>query len=199
MTFQKGKDTKSDAAFDFTAQLKGKQSVRTTFKLSEGTIHAVSIVAAHLGIKQKSLFDQLMEDLGQLGGIASSLKRVDVSAHHRVPKTYVVSRRSLASLEQIALAYKIPRDMLVELSVQRLLPLIAKERAQHEKRKQILLELEGYLEKGVDVLRKTRNLLGDDDQVTERVAAAVFACQQACRSVDDIVERGKAIEEFDEE
>ena len=43
----------------FTSDLRGRQSVRATFKLSEGCIEAISIVAAHLGIKQKSLFDHL--------------------------------------------------------------------------------------------------------------------------------------------
>ena len=36
---------------------------RTTFRLSERTINVVSIVASHLGIRQKSLFDHLMEDM----------------------------------------------------------------------------------------------------------------------------------------
>ena len=35
----------------FTSDLRGRQSVRATFKLSEGCIEAISIVAAHLGIK----------------------------------------------------------------------------------------------------------------------------------------------------
>jgi hypothetical protein len=37
--------------------LRGRQSVRATFKLSARAIEALSIVAVHLGIKQKSLFD----------------------------------------------------------------------------------------------------------------------------------------------
>ena len=38
--------------------LKGKRSVRTSFKLFEGCIHAISIVATKLGIKHRS-FDNL--------------------------------------------------------------------------------------------------------------------------------------------
>ena len=41
----------------FTADLRSRQSVRATFKLTEGCIDAISIVAAHLGIKQKSLIE----------------------------------------------------------------------------------------------------------------------------------------------
>lgn len=49
-----------------TSDLRGKQSVRTTFRLSEGCIKAISIVANQMGIKQKSLFDHLVEDIKTL-------------------------------------------------------------------------------------------------------------------------------------
>jgi len=45
--------------------LRGRQSVRATFKLSAKAIEAMSIVAVHLGIKQKSLFDHLKEKLSR--------------------------------------------------------------------------------------------------------------------------------------
>lgn len=44
------------------SELRGRQSIRATFKLTAGCIDAISIVAKHLGIKQKSLFDHLAED-----------------------------------------------------------------------------------------------------------------------------------------
>ena len=49
-----------------TSGLKGKQSVRATFRLSGGCIEAISIVANQMGIKQKSLFDHLVEDIKTL-------------------------------------------------------------------------------------------------------------------------------------
>ena len=60
----------------FTSDLRGRQSVRATFKLSEGCIEAISIVAAHLGIKQKSLFDHLVEDARFLTSIAREIQNV---------------------------------------------------------------------------------------------------------------------------
>jgi hypothetical protein len=42
--------------------LRGRQSVWATFRLSEDCIDAISILAVQLGIKQKSVFDHLMED-----------------------------------------------------------------------------------------------------------------------------------------
>ena len=45
-----------------TATLRGRQSVRATFKLTERSIDALSILACQLGIKQKTLFDQVVDD-----------------------------------------------------------------------------------------------------------------------------------------
>ena len=111
----------------FTSDLRGRQSVRATFKLSEGCIEAISIVAAHLGIKQKSLFDHLVEDARSLKSIAREIQNIRLTRQGRVQKTFVISRRSLSSLENISKNFNAPRDALVELSVQRLLPIIAKE------------------------------------------------------------------------
>ena len=54
--------------------LRGRQSVRATFKLSAKAIEAMSIVSVHLGIKQKSLFDHLIEDAQSLKHIACELE-----------------------------------------------------------------------------------------------------------------------------
>ena len=54
--------------------LRGRQSVRATFKLSAICIDAISIVAGQLGIKQKSLFDHLFQDAASLRDIARKLK-----------------------------------------------------------------------------------------------------------------------------
>ena len=79
--------------------LRGRQSVRATFKLSTRAIDALSIVAVHLGIKQKSLFDQLIEDAGSLSHIAREIESDDFSTLKRVQKTFVISRKTLRSLE----------------------------------------------------------------------------------------------------
>ena len=56
------------------ADLRGRQSVRATFRLSTKAIDALSVVAVQLGIKQKSLFDHLIEDLTVLEKIAHHLR-----------------------------------------------------------------------------------------------------------------------------
>ena len=56
------KDIKESVFKTSVLDLRGRQSVRATFRLSEDCIDAISILAIQLGIKQKSIFDHLMED-----------------------------------------------------------------------------------------------------------------------------------------
>ena len=63
---KKSKDNHQDTYISLprptTLDLRGRQSVRATFRLSEACIDAISILSAQLGIKQKSIFDHLMEN-----------------------------------------------------------------------------------------------------------------------------------------
>ena len=178
------------------ADLRGRQSVRATFKLSSRAIEALSIVAVHLGIKQKSLFDQLIEDAGSLSLIAKEIEEEDFQALERIQKTFVISRRTLLSLEEISRRFKAPRDALVEYSIQRLLPVIAKERAKHRKRKEILQDINDYFENGLKILKKTRELLGEDDPIYMRLANAMEAYVHARDNIERFVEKCEVIEEF---
>ena len=176
--------------------LRGRQSVRATFKLSSRAIDALSIVAVHLGIKQKSLFDQLIEDAGSLSHIAREIESDDFSTLERVQKTYVISRKTLRSLEEISRQFDAPRDALVEYSIQRLLPVIAREREKHQKRKEILEDINAHFEEGLKILKKTRELLGENDPVYTKLEAAMGACMHARDNIDQFVERCQIIEEF---
>jgi len=179
-----------------SADLRGRQSVRATFKLSERAIEALSIVSVHLGIKQKSLFDHLMEDTDALNLIAHELKSHNFGRLNRVQKTFVLSRKTLSCLEQAAKEFEAPRDALVEYSIQRLLPVIIQEREKHLKRKEILKDLQEYLKLGDRLLTKTQKLLGKDDPVFDRLNNAFSVLTNAYRNIDVYVERGKIIEDF---
>jgi hypothetical protein len=176
--------------------LRGRQSVRATFKLSSRAIDALSIVAVHLGIKQKSLFDQLIEDARSLSMIANEIESEEFQALERIQKTYVISRKTLRSLEDISKEFNAPRDALVEYSIQRLLPVIAREREKHQKRKEILQDINAHFEQGLKILEKTGDLLGENDPVYAKLEAAMSACMQARDNIDQFVERCQIIEEF---
>lgn len=175
--------------------LRGRQSVRTTFKLSQRSIHALSILAGQLGIRQKSLFDFLINDMQTLRLIAEKVKRVD-SAELRIAKTYVISRKTLENLENISASYNAPRDALVEFSIDRILPLIRREKEKHERRKQFLAEIEAYLRQGGDMLRRAENELGADDPVFQQMLVMLRGVNNSHAIVEGFVNRGRKMENF---
>ena len=179
-----------------SADLRGRQSVRATFKLSARAIDVLSIVAAQLGIKQKSLFDHLIEDEQSLSVIANEIEDEVFDALERVQKTFVVSRRTLSCLEQTSRQFNAPRDALVEYSIQRLLPVIAKERQRHRRRKSILNDMNDHLAQGLKILQKAQSLLGEDDPVYLRFEAAMQSLVNAQSHIENYVKKGSAIEEF---
>jgi len=176
--------------------LRGRQSVRATFKLSNRAIDALSIVAAHLGIKQKSLFDHLIEDAEALNFIAKEIEIEQFRTTRRVQKTYVISRRTLSCLERISREFDAPRDALVEYSIQRLMPVINRERKKHRQRKQVLNAVNAHLEDGLGLLDRTKRLLGENDPVTARLEAAMSTYLNAQRTIEAYIEKGSMIEDF---
>ena len=176
--------------------LRGRQSVRATFKLSARAIEAMSIVAVHLGIKQKSLFDHLIEDVQSLKLIAREMESEQFGALNRIQKTFVISRKTLSSLDETSRRFDAPRDALVEYSIQRLMPVIIRERQRHRKRKEILGEMNEYLENGLEILQKSRRLLGEEDPVSIRLSSAIKSLAYAQSIVKAFVEKGEIIEEL---
>jgi hypothetical protein len=188
-----------DLSHASTTALRGRQSVRATFKLTEGCIDALSIVAAHLGIKQKSLFDHLIDDIASLNSIAREVRNDMLLRKDRVQKTFVISRKTLSSLEEVSRAFNAPRDALVEYSVLKLIPIIASEREKHEKRKEILKEVKKHLDEGLKLFRKMQANLEEDDPVCGRMASVMATYANAFESISAFIEKGSIIEDFDAE
>jgi hypothetical protein len=106
-------------------RLRGVQSVRATFRLSSELIDVLGLLTGQFGVKRKSLFDQLVEDDGVLDEVAGSIASMNgEDGGQRRPTTFVVSRRFLQSLQQVANSRRIPRHILVEALIRRLLPLL---------------------------------------------------------------------------
>ena len=180
-----------------TLELRGRQSVRATFRLSEACIDAISILSVQLGIKQKSVFDHLMEDYQLLKNMARELEDTKFDRRRRIQKTFVISRRSLSFLDRISSQHNAPRDALVEYSVRRLLPIIASERQKHEKRKELLRAISGHFSKGEDLLSRAENMLGTDDPIVHKLETAIVGYKNALEGIANFIERGKIIEEFE--
>jgi hypothetical protein len=195
-TEEKQFDTSKSVSKPSALDLKGRQSVRATFRISEACIDAISILSAQLGIKQKSVFDHLMEDAQVLKNMASELENTEFDRHERIQKTFVISRRSLSSLDMIASKHNAPRDALVEYSVRRLLPIIARERKKHEKRKELLIEISNHFAKGEKLLSNAEEMLGTDDPIVNKLQTAMSVYKNVLDDIANFIERGKIIEKF---
>jgi uncharacterized protein (UPF0147 family) len=190
-------DKNHSLMFITSSGLRGRQSVRATFKLSSGCIEAISIVAAQLGIKQKSLFDHLAQDSESLNAIAREVQNARVGPENRVQKTYVISRSSLSLLDEISRAFNAPRDALVEFSVRRLLPVIDREQKKYEMRKAAFSGIQLHFDKGMQLLEHISDQLGEDDPVVARLASVMDTYTVAAKTIATFLERTRGIEDFD--
>lgn len=178
------------------AALMGKQSVRATFRLSTECINAISILSAQMGIKQKSLFDHLMEDANSLVSIAREAESVSLNKEGRTQKTFVISRKSLSLLDTISKQFNFARDDLVEVSVRRLLPIIAKERQKQAKRAGLSLKIAEHLKDGLELLDEIKRQLGHEDHIFKAMDAVFETYKKAYGTIESFIEKGKRIENF---
>ena len=109
---------------------------------------------------------------------------------------YSVFRKTLSNLDETSKRFNAPRDALVEYSIQRLMPVIARERERHRKRKEILRDMNAHLENGLELLQKSRSLLGEEDPVSVRFESAMRSLVSTQAHVKEFVEKGEIIEAF---
>lgn len=176
--------------------LRGKQSVRATFTLPKQLIDLLSIVSAQLGIKQKSLFDQLVEDINVLQQVAGDARNYSPRKRDRRQKTFVLSRRSLLSLDLVASQQQLPRDILVEFSIRRLQPIINAEREKHQRRKELMEKLEQYLEAGGRLQQEAERSLGADDALCAALRGMMAQGREARLDLAEAIERGEEMEKL---
>jgi hypothetical protein len=174
----------------------GRQSVRATFKLTRRAIDAMSAVSMHLGVKQKSLFDYLISDAEVLNVIANEAEPVVSGKEDSIQKTYVVSRSTLSLLDNISKSSDAPRDILVEYSIKRLLPIITREQEKHVKRKHFLKELKSNILQNEKLLEKTKRELGEEDFVYNEIKTALSGLRKTYIRIEALIERGECIEKF---
>ena len=164
-------------------ELKRRQSVRTTFKLPEKTINLLKVSAKHLGIKQKTLLDQLIEDEKILNLLAEEAQihiRKDEDCR---PKTFVLSKKALDLIDTVSNSYVVPRAFLVELSIERLASYIDALSETHEKRRTLLMEFDEYQKLLEELSNRTKAALEQEDPFRMKLEKLTKTTQ---RSIDDI-------------
>ncbi|MBU2628529.1 MAG: hypothetical protein KKE61_07925, partial [Proteobacteria bacterium] len=148
------------------------------------------------GIKQKSLFDHIIEDLDALDSLAKTIRIRQFKKIERKQKTFVLSRRTIDALEAISQAYGTPRDALVEYSVQKLEAIISAEKIRHEERKILQKEVMDHFNRGKLLYKKAGSILGINDPYCRCIEKAVFACQKTEEDLISFIEKSKVLEDF---
>lgn len=186
---------KNDASLllNNAADLMGKRSVRATFRLSAEFIDVIRVLSAQLGIKQKSLFDHLMEDTDALHLIASRAQPGRLEKRGRLQKTVVISKKSLTSLDAIAREFSASRDDLVERSIQRLFPIVAEERRKQDRREAAFSKIGAHFTQMVELRDEIEGLVGSEDPMCRSIEKAFKAYKGAYAAIGEHVDKGKQI------
>jgi hypothetical protein len=175
------------------SELMDRQSVRATFRLSVEFIQALSILSTHFGIKQKSLFDYLLEDTESLLSLARLKRPPPVERKNRIQKTFVISRKSLMSLDALSKELNVSRDNLVEFAIQRLLPILLKEREQQKHREDALFKIKARFGQYSEFLSEIEHMVGKEDPIYTFLEAVVGSYRNAFTDMEDVIEKGKKI------
>ncbi|MEN8140206.1 MAG: hypothetical protein ABFR97_03185 [Thermodesulfobacteriota bacterium] len=174
-------------------QLRAKQSVRVTFKLSPETIVLLRSMAGQLGIRQKTLFDQLIAASDLMAGGTPASPGAAPEPQRRRQKTFVLSQETVDTLNQLARRHNVPRNLLVEMFIHRLRPILAEEQERHGLRRQLLPDLAQQTAAMADLQARARRLLGSDDPLTREVSQLSQAAQAAQSRIMAIVAQGESL------
>jgi hypothetical protein len=188
--------TRSPATGPTVLDLRGRQSVRATFKLSQKAIDAIGLVAVHMGIKQKSLFDHIIEDMDAMEKLARSIRLPQFEKIPRRQKTYVMSRRTVDALSEVSKAFDMPRDALVEYAVHKLESVIQSEKHRHEERKKLAADVMAHFEKGEHLYRSVAQSLGKDDPFSRHLDKAVLAARKTAEDLQAFLNKSRVLEDF---
>jgi hypothetical protein len=188
--------TRSPATGPTVLDLRGRQSVRATFKLSQKAIDAIGLVAVHMGIKQKSLFDHIIEDMDAMEKLARSIRLPQFEKIPRRQKTYVMSRRTVDALSEVSKALDMPHDALVEYAVHKLESVIQSEKRRHEERKKLAADVMAHFEKGEHLYRSVAQSLGKDDPFSRHLSKSVLAARKTAEDLQAFLNKSRVLEDF---
>lgn len=211
------KDSLSGA---YPTDLRDRQSVRTTFKISQDSVETIGILAKHHGVSFKEIFDNLSTQflkerflkklankeeleqaplLQQLAHIAEKYmaQKGDQYADRQkglVRKSQVVSRGALRTLNEVSKEYQIPRDLLVDWSLVIMRDKFEKDikatREKYQEAYEIIAELNSHASNAVE---KLWELLDPDDPILERFASVGAVLEDLHSAIKSNLDNGTPI------
>jgi hypothetical protein len=198
------------------ADIRGRQSVRTTFKLPKEVSEDMSWLSNYYCVTQKELIDLCVKALNELDGapIIKNLAGIDqdeyieasvldgISAMIKcrkednvsiedVRKTQVISRSSLSLLNDTSEIFQVPRDALVEGALRWFKAMTDRELDIHEK---ALGKIRDLVSKVEEIEKELNVFLEIDDPVINRLHAIKGIVDSLEMDIMDEISQGKRID-----
>ena len=150
--------------------LSEKQSVRTTFKLSEKSKNVIEQLIRTNNLKPKELFDLICSsDAFVENAIEAGRKSYENASKKQTRKTFVISKRVLRLLNKHSKQYKLSRDLIVENLILFFKSLLEKhaEEEKHREEKALTI-ISDFWGKAESVEKQLKELLDDDSPILNR-------------------------------
>nr|MDJ0784208.1 hypothetical protein [Desulfosarcinaceae bacterium] len=112
-------------------------------------------------------------------------------------KTLVISRGTLSLLQKMAETYDAPRDALVEMSIQRLKPVIAQEKAKLAQRKRIAAKVKNAVAAQRRLLTEASETLGPEDPLCDHLSCALERLESAHTAIAAFVQKSERVMALD--
>lgn len=179
--------------------LSEKQSVRTTFKLSESSNNAIDWLISTHGLKPKEMFDLICanEKLVDLA-IKEASKDAKSSPQTQTRKTFVISKRVLRTLNKCAREHQVSRDSIVDsliLIFQVLLEKQVKDEKQQEEK--ALPIISDFWSKAESVEKQLKDLLDDDSPILDRFGYVIVLLMNLVSAIESKLSNGTPIDPDD--
>jgi len=166
--------------------LSEKQSVRTTFKLSESSNNAIDWLITTNNLKPKELFDLMCSNENLVDfAIEAAQKNRKNSSTKQTRKTFVISKRVLRLLNRYSERHKLSRDSIVEnliLLFKALLEKHAEEEKQREEK--ALTIISDFYSKAESVEKQLKDLLDDDNPILDRFGYVIVLLMNLSSAIE---------------
>lgn len=166
--------------------LSEKQSVRTTFKLSESSINAIDWLIKTNNLKPKELFDLMCSNENLIDFAIETAKKNEKSkAIKQTRKTFVISTRVKRMLNKLSKEHELSRDLIFEKLILLFKMLLEKhsedEKLKEEKAHAIISD---FWTKTEAVEQQLKGLLDDDSPITERFGLIVVVVMNLVSAIE---------------
>ncbi|MBD3377597.1 hypothetical protein GF406_21390 [candidate division KSB1 bacterium] len=166
--------------------LSEKQSVRTTFKLTEDCINAVDWLLKTNNLKVKELFDFLCSNNNLVNLAAEAVKKEDKNISSKyIRKTFVISKRVLRLLNKKSEEYRISRDLVVEKLVLLFKELLEKHtKEEKQKEEKAFSIISDFWARAEEIETNLKDLLDDDNPILDRFGVITIIIMNLVNAIE---------------